>query len=151
MKTTKKLVKKIKNLRIFKDKKSFYTSLQKICLPVVSFEDKNGNKINFLVDTGATYSVLSEELLDRLEYTKTEKEFSSKGITGESVIHNEVYTFSLYNKNKKYKGLGYVDSYGKLFADMSADYGEKIHGLLGSHFFFSNFIIIDFSNCNIYV
>ena len=60
---------------------SFRESMDLVELPIVTFMN-NGKKLNFLLDTGASYSSINEAALEGLSYVETGETGFGMGIEG---------------------------------------------------------------------
>ena len=79
---------------------SFTDNMGRLNLPVVSLTN-NGQSFNFLIDTGATLSVIDSNALDKLAYTKTETTGSAYGVDG-NIIPVEYARIELNHENTKF-------------------------------------------------
>lgn len=121
---------------------SFKEALDLTSLPIVTFEN-NGRKINFLLDTGASKSIINVSELSTCKYENAEGTSILTGIDGIPRETENVKLILSYN-NKEY-----VDVFQK--TDMSSSFdvikrstGVNIHGILGTAFFNKYKYILDF-------
>lgn len=113
---------------------SFKESMDLVELPIVTFMN-NGKKLNFLLDTGATYSSINEAALEVLSYEKTEERGFGIGIEG-SVQENRGYI----RMNVDYRSQSYEEDFqvvdlSQAFGVVKQECGINLHGILGNTFF----------------
>lgn len=126
---------------------SFRSSIDLTNLPIITFYqmDKGFNvkKINFLLDTGATISVINEPILPRLDYISLNKEGTMYGHSGE--IKTQKYIeLDFYHKNQYYKAEMQVCDMSVAFNTLKADTGVEVHGIIGTEFFQKYKYVLDF-------
>lgn len=121
---------------------SFRETMDLCELPIVTFIN-NGKKLNFLLDTGASKSVIHSGALEGLTYRDTNKSGDIYGIDGKrrdaSFIHMSI----------GYKGKDYDEEFQSIdmsipFSNLKADFGVNLHGILSSTFFQKYKYILDF-------
>lgn len=110
---------------------SFTDNMGRLNLPIVSLTN-NGQSFNFLIDTGATLSVIDSNALDKLAYTKVETTGNAYGVDG-NIISVEYARIELnYEKTK------FVDEFQIMRVDAFDNIKEsdniEIVGILGSTF-----------------
>lgn len=115
------------------DKMSFRETMDLCELPIVTFTN-NGIKLNFLLDTGCSTSVIHKEVLDNLDYTDSNMVGEIYGMEG-----NKQSTFYI-NMNISYKDKDYEESFQVVdmsapFGHLKAEHGVNLHGILSSSFF----------------
>jgi predicted aspartyl protease len=110
---------------------SFTDNMGRLNLPVVSLTN-NGQSFNFLIDTGATLSVIDSNALDKLAYTKVETIGSAYGVDG-NIIPVEYARIELNHENTKF-----VDEFQIMrvngFDNIKKSDKIEIVGILGSTF-----------------
>jgi predicted aspartyl protease len=110
---------------------SFTDNMGRLNLPVVSLTN-NGQSFNFLIDTGATLSVIDSNALDKLAYTKVETIGSAYGVDG-NIIPVEYARIELNHENTKF-----VDEFQIMrvngFDNIKESDKIEIVGILGSTF-----------------
>ena len=128
-------------------KLSFSDTLSKLELPIVSLTNNN-QSFNFLVDTGANYSVIDELVLDKLSYVSTEEAGSVYGVDG-AVIPIVYVDIELCHGDVKF-----TDSFQAIrvhaFDNIKNTYGIEIAGILGSSFLKRYNFTIDFKDLIVY-
>lgn len=124
------------------DKMSFRESMDLCELPIVTFINNN-KKLNFLLDTGASGSIIDSNSLEGLSFTKLDKIGDIFGMEG---TKQEVTYISM---SLGYKGKAYDDEFQVIdmsspFGNMKAEYGVNLHGVLSSTFFQKYQYVLDF-------
>lgn len=124
------------------DKMSFRETMDLCELPIVTFNN-NGTKLNFLLDTGSSKSVIDTNALSGHEYTVVNK---SGDIYGADGVRRPV---SFINMDIEYKNKYYNEEFQVLdlsvpFGNLKSDYGVNLHGILSSAFFQKYRYILNF-------
>ena len=124
------------------DKMSFRESMDLCELPIVTFINNN-KKLNFLLDTGASGSIIDSNALEGLSFTKLDKIGDIFGMEG----NKQEVTFISMSLN--YKGKTYDDEFQVMdmsspFGNMKAECGVNLHGVLSSTFFQKYQYVLDF-------
>lgn len=137
-----------KEFRVDKDTKmSIRESMDLVNLPVVTFEN-NGNKYNFIIDTGANDSIINESC-ENILVTPHKTKNIVQGIIGDNKkCHTVTIEFSY--KNMTFETLFNVVDLKELFNTIKEDYGITIHGILGTNFLDKYNYVIDFKDYIIY-
>lgn len=114
-------------------------------IPVVTFF-QDGKKINFVLDTGASSSVLNASAADslKLKYTIAKEISTLFGIEGNKQVHPTIIVPMTY-KNLKFEVPFLAKDMDKCFAHVKKENGVTIHGMLGSDFFNKYKYVIDFN------
>ncbi len=112
---------------------SFRETMDLCELPIVTFMN-NGKKLNFLLDTGASKSVIHSEALDGLTYKSLNKSGDIYGIDGKR------QDASFISMSIRYKGKDYSEEFQSIdmsipFSNLKSDFGVNLHGILSSTFF----------------
>ena len=137
-----------REFRVDKDSKmSIRESMNLVNLPVVTFEN-NGNKYNFIIDTGANDSIINESCEDIL-VTPHDTKNIVQGIIGENKKCHTV-TIEFTYKNMTFDSIFNVVNLKELFNTIKEDYGVTIHGILGTNFLDKYNYVIDFKDYIIY-
>ena len=110
---------------------SFTDNMGRLNLPIVSLTN-NGQSFNFLIDTGATLSVIDSNALDKLAYTKVETTGNAYGVDG-NIVPVEYARIELNHEETKF-----VDEFQIMRVDAFDNIKEsdkiEIVGILGSTF-----------------
>lgn len=123
---------------------SFRESMDLVDLPVITFYN-NGNKFNFLLDTGATSSVINSSVLNTLSYQNTDRKGVVFGMEG-NTVHTEFIKALLEYKDKKFECDFQVVDMSCAFDKVKAESGVSLSGILGSLFFKKYQYILDFNS-----
>ena len=112
---------------------SFRETMDLCELPIVTFMN-NGKKLNFLLDTGASKSVIHSGALEGLTYKSINKSGDVYGMDGK---RKDV---SFINMSIEYRGKDYNEEFQSIdmsvpFSNLKADFGVNLHGILSSTFF----------------
>ena len=112
---------------------SFRETMDLCELPIVTFMN-NGKKLNFLLDTGASKSVIHSGALDGLTYKNLNKSGDLYGIDGKR------QDASFISMSIGYKGKNYSEEFQSIdmslpFSNLKSDFGVNLHGILSSTFF----------------
>lgn len=127
---------------------SFMESINLTELPVVTFTVKD-KKLNFILDTGCTISIINKKLVSTLDVKHLSATSSVFGMEGNLI---ECGTCLI---NLEYKGNQYCDQFQILdlddsFNKIKQESGVNIHGIIGTRFFQKYESIIDFSEFKAY-
>ena len=129
-------------------KLSFTDNMGRLNLPVVSLTN-NGQSFNFLIDTGATLSVIDSNALDKLNYTKVNVTGNAYGVDG-NIVPVEYARIEL-NHDK----VQFVDEFQIMRVDAFDNIKEsdniEIVGILGSTFLKRYNFTVDFKDLIVYV
>lgn len=123
---------------------SFKAGMEKTDFPVITLEN-NGTLYNFLVDTGASLSVVDEGVLKSITHTPINVTKSQMyGIDG------NIITVDFVKINLKYKDNEFVEAFQVTtipgFDNIEKDDGVRLSGILGCSFFNRYKSEIDFKN-----
>lgn len=121
---------------------SFRETMDLVDLPIITFA-VGDKKLNFILDTGASYCLINSNILDTIEHEKLNIESTVYGINGKKQDAGFV-KIAL-----KYKGVEYSDEFQVVdleapFNMIKEEHGVNLHGMLGSSFFQKYKYIIDF-------
>ena len=124
------------------NKISFKESLDLTDLPVITLK-QGSNKINLLLDTGSTKSIILPIILESLEHEVTGEVGTVYGMEGNMVETKYVnmdlmYNYITYNENFQ------VVDMSNAFNSIKQSTGVTIHGILGNSFFERYGYVIDF-------
>lgn len=131
-----------------RDKMSFKESIDLTDLPIITFYN-NGKKFNFLLDTGASTSVMDSSVLPNLIYKEKEERGTLYGMEGNE-IDTAFISVSLSYKDKEYEDTFHVVDMSAPFNKIKADYGVTLSGILGSLFFYKYQYVLDFKELAAY-
>ena len=115
------------------DRMSFMETMNLCELPIVTFMN-NGKKLNFLLDTGASKSVIHSGALEGLTYKSINKSGDVYGMDGKRK------DTSFINMSIGYRGKDYNEEFQSIdmstpFSNLKDDFGVNLHGILSSTFF----------------
>lgn len=121
---------------------SFKEAMDLVELPIVTFYN-NGNKFNFLLDTGASLSVIDSNVISKMNYKSSDIKGTIYGMEGNP---KEV---TYITAPLEYKGTNYSEEFQVLdmssaFNRVKVDSGVTLSGILGSHFFKKYQYVLDF-------
>lgn len=119
--------------KVFCNNMSFRETMDLCELPIVTFMN-NGKKLNFLLDTGASKSVIHSGALKGLIYESINKSGDIYGIDGKRM------NVSFISMSIEYKGKDYNEEFQSIdmnipFSNLKTDFGVNLHGILSSNFF----------------
>ena len=125
-----------------KEAMSFREAMDLTSLPIVTFY-QGDKKFNFLLDTGATLSVINQAALESITHTTTDKAGELFGVDG---VKREVSYASI---NLTYKSKEYTEEFQVLdmqeaIDQVKAESGVNMVGIIGSEFFRKYKYILDF-------
>lgn len=108
--------------------------------PIVVLEN-NGNKFNFILDTGANSCLLSSKILNKIKRKELGSAGTARGISGDQVVTNKVEaTF-------KYENINITEIFQVFevtsFEVLEAQYGIEIAGILGYNFLRGHEFVMD--------
>ena len=127
---------------------SFKETLDLTDLPIVTFE-QNGNKINFLLDTGANRSVINKTILSNYTYTELGANNTLSGLDGIKRVVDNI------NMNINYGDIIFEETFqvsdlSPIFDSIKQETGATLHGILGNAFFQKYKYVIDFNSLMFY-
>lgn len=125
------------------DAVSFKSSMDLTGLPIVTFY-QGEKKLNFLLDTGATDSIIDSNVLDSIEHAESDAATTLMGIDGKKKIVPFCLITLSYN-NKDYTFTYLANDMSEAFAHVKNDTGVSLHGIIGSNFFNKFKYILDFN------
>lgn len=124
------------------DRMSFKETLDLTELPIVTFK-QGEKKLNFLLDTGATNSVINKSVVDEFEFVPTKFKDTIYGADGNS-DHVDIVEMTITYKEKQFTDLFYSWDLDGAFGNLKQKYGVNLHGVIGSSFFQKYKYVIDF-------
>lgn len=123
---------------------SFKEAMDLVELPVITFY--NGDKkFNFLLDTGATISVINSNILDNFTHEKVESTGILWGIEGNKINVSYIKASLIY-KDKTYEENFQVVDMTASFNAVKAKSGVTLSGILGNSFFKKYQYVLDFNS-----
>ena len=134
-------------LKRYKLKFPFNDTMGKVDLPIVSFT-QNGKCFNFLIDSGASISVLNSTALSNIECIDIEGEQQIYGIDG-SKIDVSLVGVKMYSHNHKFVEVFQVCDVPGL-NNIREEYDLEVVGILGNSFLKRYSFIIDFARLTAY-
>ena len=123
---------------------SFAESINLVNLPVITFY-QGSKKLNFLLDTGATGSIINESTLKDLTYNKLDTVgyfYSAEGKRKEDFPY--IGMLIAYKKVAYYEEFQVVDL-SAMVGNLKQESGVSIDGILGNSFFQKYQYVLDFS------
>lgn len=123
---------------------SFKESIDLTNLPIVTFEI-DGKKCNFLLDTGASGSVINKGVLDQFKHVEIDAISTVFGMEG-NPQEVPVVEMWLNYRSKTFKEVFQAIDMNNAFSMIKQEYGVTIHGILGSNFFKKYKYILNFDN-----
>lgn len=139
------MLKKIVN-KIFKKypKMSFKETLDLTGLPCVTFW-QGDKKLNFLLDSGSSDSIIDINILDDVEHQKIEnRNFALTGLDGIKRTP-KMCIISLSYKDKDYESRFLMTDMSPIFNEIKKDCGANLHGIIGADFMNKYRYILDFN------
>lgn len=130
--------KKLKTMMSFKE------AIDLVGLPIVTLY-QNGNKYNFLLDTGANYCVIDSNWLDRIKFKETDIISRVSGIEGNDVTCN-IVEIDLYRGEAHYSTTFQTVDMAVAFGAIKKESGVTITGILGSDFFVKYQYMLDYKD-----
>lgn len=121
---------------------SFQNSMDLAELPVITFH-QGSEKINFILDTGSNVCVIDASVLDRIKYSKIDKQINNSGIEG-SAQNLDLCIIETCYKDKTYENPYAIRDMSAVFKSIKDSTGVTVHGLLGSDFFNKYKYVLDF-------
>lgn len=122
---------------------SFRESLDLTDLPIITFR-QGKEKINLILDTGSSKSVIIPEVLNILIHNKLEGCGTIMGMEG-SLKETEYTDIEFYNNSNKYSETFTIVDMSEAFTRLKEMHGVTIHGILGNSFFTKYDFTIDYN------
>lgn len=141
------IVRKTKNKR---DYISFMETFNLTDIPIVTFY-AGDKKLNFMVDTGASLSHITEDVSRILTGTESYCGMSLTSINGTDTYKCKVIETAITYNGKEYIVKLHVNhGLDKSFKDLKTSKGVTLHGILGVDFLEKYSYIIDFKKYIVY-
>lgn len=119
--------------KVSQNRMSFKEIMDLCELPIVTFMN-NGKKLNFLLDTGASRSVIHKGALEGLSYEPINIVGDIYGMDGKRQEVTYI-SMSISYKDKEYSDEFQSIDMSEPFSNLKNDYGVNLHGVLSSTFF----------------
>lgn len=127
----------------FKENKiSFREAMDLADLPIITLK-QGDKKINFLLDTGSTMSIITTGVLEGLEYTETGELGTVYGMEG-NVIDTKYINMNVMYKDITYNENFQVVDMTSAFNSIKQSTGVTISGILGNSFFTKYKYVLNF-------
>jgi hypothetical protein len=137
------LIANIVDAKRVKHAMSFREALDLTDLPIITFR-QGKERINLIIDTGSSKSVITPDALEKLEYEKLEGSGTIMGMEG-SLVETEYVDMEIYNNSNTYSEVFTVVDMSGAFAKLKELHGVTVHGILGNSFFTKYDFIIDYN------
>ena len=124
---------------------SFKEALDLTGLPIVTFKQEE-NKINLLLDTGSSKSVILPSVLNVFKHEKLNEGGTVYGMEGNIIETVFVSMNFILNNNNNYSEKFQVVDMSSAFNSLKQDTGVTIHGILGNSFFEKYGYVIDYKD-----
>lgn len=122
---------------------SFRESIALADLPVVTFY-QGDKRLNFLLDTGATLSVIDEKLVNSIESKFNDTISRTIGVDGKVMDNLINVDISFKYKDKDFSDTFQVVDMTQTFNSIKTSTGVTIHGIIGSCFMQKYKYVLDF-------
>lgn len=123
---------------------SFKEALDLTGLPIVTFKQEE-NKINLLLDTGSSKSVILPSILNVFKHEKLNEGGVVYGMEG-NIIETVFISMDFILNNTNYSEKFQVVDMSSAFNSLKQDTGVTIHGILGNSFFEKYGYVIDYKD-----
>lgn len=123
---------------------SFKEALDLTGIPVVTFK-QGKNKINLLLDTGSSKSVILPSVLNVFKHEKLNEGGTVYGMEG-NIIETVFVSIDFILNNTNYSEKFQVVDMSSAFNSLKQDTGVTIHGILGNSFFEKYGYVIDYKD-----
>ena len=127
---------------------SFKDSMDLVELPVVTFYHGK-KKLNMLLDTGSSESIINSTELDKIIYTELEYQKPLMGMEGNICMNKAITTIISYS-GLKFDHPFIAADMKEAFGNIKKETGVTIHGILGSDFFTRYKYVLDFDKLMFY-
>ena len=126
---------------------SFADTMGRLKLPIVSLTN-NGQTFKFLIDTGATLSVIDSNILDKLNYSKLDIKGNAYGIDG-NIVNVDYVAMTLSHGDTKF-----VEQFQVMRLDAFDNLRETdnidLAGILGGTFLERYNFVVDYKELIVY-
>ena len=121
---------------------SFKEALDLVEVPIVTFLN-NGIKLNFLLDTGSSWSIINESVLPSLVTEKLDAVMNIVAADGNKVP-SKFCKMKVSYKDQEFENDFAIRDLDEAFGVVKQESGVQIHGILGSDFFQKYRYMLDF-------
>ena len=125
-----------------KKRMSFKEALDLAEVPIVTFLN-NGIKLNFLLDTGSSWSIINESVLPSLVTEKLDAVMNIVAADGNKVP-SKFCKMNVSYKDQEFENDFAIKDLDEAFGVVKQESGVQIHGILGSDFFQKYKYVLDF-------
>lgn len=112
-------------------------------LPVVTFMN-NGNKFNFVLDTGATESHVSSSAMSNMVGEASNRQINVQGFTGSAEANQGKFVDLIYKDRVFTTEIFESPALDQAFAEIKQNLGVQLHGIIGSVFLREHGYVLDF-------
>lgn len=129
--------------KLFKDNSiSFKQGFELTEMPIITLY-QGDKKFNFLLDTGATQSIIDGNILDTIDHTVVNKKSTVYGFEG-NPKEVSICKITLSYKDKDYEYEYLTCDMKNSFDNLKKETGVTLHGIIGSKFFNEFKYVLDF-------
>ena len=121
---------------------SFKEALDLVEVPIVTFLN-NGIKLNFLLDTGSSWSIINESVLPSLVTEKLDAVMNIVAADGNKVP-SKFCKMKVSYKDQEFENDFAIRDLDEAFGVVKQESGVQIHGILGSDFLQKYKYVLDF-------
>lgn len=141
----------IKTYKFKKNKSvvSFKESLDLCNLPIITVQNPVMGKLNLLIDTGATNSLISIEHVQKYAAVNTDNSMAVECGGGSIASYAEIET-GIKIRDNSYNIKFIASDISYIILSIKNNSGVTIHGIIGNDFLEKYKYTIDFSDCVIY-
>lgn len=118
-------------------------------LPVITLTN-NGQKFNFLFDTGASESHVSKSAIEMMSFRESNRTLRVQGFTGSAEACGAKVVELGYKERIFPVEVFVSEALDESFAEIKRNLGVQIHGILGNIFFRDYGYVCDFDELIIY-
>lgn len=112
-------------------------------LPVVTFMN-NGNKFNFVLDTGANENHVSKSAMSNMVGEASDRQIHVQGFTGSAEANQGKFVDLIYKDRVFTTEIFVSPALDQSFAEIKQNLGVQLHGIIGSAFLKEHGYVLDF-------
>lgn len=127
----------------YKNFVSLKESLDLCNLPVITFEN-NGNKFNFMLDTGATESHISQTAVENMTGESSDRQICIQGFAGDAETSGGKIVDLIYKDRVFTTELFISPALDDTFKEIKQNLGVQLHGIIGNNFLREHGYVLDF-------